>query len=347
MPSGSYERYGLTGNPFRELASENLEDVTIFHVNQAADQALRTILEEVLDKENRAIVVVTGPQGAGKTQRLRLAQAEAEARGAFAVYADVAPTASHAVRVVAEAFDRAAKKAGLVKMLGAPSWVRSVTALAKGTKGALDPKDTGRRIGEALNAARPSFLLLNDLHNLADAGEVDVFTKTLEEVAAVIKPGVLVMIACYASYLGWLTVNQSGLVSRLNRTIPLLALSDDEARLVIAKKLLAKRVVEELEPTYPFDRTAVHELNVAAHGNPRRLFELADDALERGVRAHAYQIDDEMVRASLAARQTMPIAAPPAWRETPEVSFSDSEEPSTEGEPPAKVRRRSVWGRSH
>jgi len=45
MPTGSYERYGLTGNPFRELASENLEDVMILHVNQAADEQLRTIRE--------------------------------------------------------------------------------------------------------------------------------------------------------------------------------------------------------------------------------------------------------------------------------------------------------------
>ncbi len=346
MPTGtgSYERFGLTGNPFRELASENLEDVTIYHVNQAADAVLRTIFDEVLDKENRAVVAVTGPQGAGKTQRLLLAAATAKEHHALSVYLDVTTESRWVLGGLGKAFEKAAKDAGLIKLLGGPSWLRGLASLGRTKKGNHDPKEAGRKVGEALNASSPSFLLLNDLHNLADAGELDLFGRTLEEITGVIKPGVLVMFTCYASYLAWLTANQPALASRINRTIPLAMLSDDEARLVLAKKLLAKRIVEDLEPTYPFDRGAVQELNRAARGNPRRLFELADATLERAVAARAYQIDADLVQSAVAARQFVGTPSPAPWQETPEVPEVP---PPTEGaSPPATSRRRSLWGKS-
>ena len=345
MPSGSYERYGLTGNPFRELASENLDDVTIYHVNQDADTLLRSIRDEVFDRENRAMVAITGPQGSGKTQRLLVTAAEAKARKAFAVYLDLPTKAPLVFRGLAAAFEKSAREAGLVRMLGTPAWLRSVSALAKVKTEQIDPMDAGRRLGEALNAAAPSFLLLNDLHNLVEPAEIQLVAKTLEEVSGRIKPGVLVLFTCYASYLAWLTANQPSLATRINRTVALVTLSDDEARLVLAKKLLAKRIVEELEPTYPFDRDAVHELNLAAHGNPRRLFELADVALERGVAVRAYQIDGDLVRAALTARTPPPASTtPPPWQETtddpPAAALPAPETPA-----PAPIRR-SIFGRA-
>jgi type II secretory pathway predicted ATPase ExeA len=344
-PSGSYERYGLTGNPFRELASESLDDVTIYHVNQASDTLLRTIFDEVLEKENRAVVVVTGPQGAGKTQRLLLAASTAKEHKAFTVYFDVTTQGAFALQGLSSAFEKGAKEAGLVRLLGSPSWLRGVSSLAK-TKGAkYDPKEAGRKIGEALNATAPSFLLLNDLHNLSETAELEAFAKTLEEVTGVIKPGVLLMFTCYASYLAWMTANQPGFASRINRTIPLVGLSDDEARLVLAKKMLAKRIVEDLEPTYPFDREAVHELNVAARGNPRRLIELADTVLERAVSLRAYQIDGDLARSSLLAREGGAPSSPPIWQETPATGGTESEQKDAP-KPAVPVARRSIWGKS-
>ncbi len=318
--------------------------MTIYHVNQAADSVLRTIREEVLDRENRAVVAITGPQGVGKTERLLVTAAEARERKAFVVYFDVTTSTPWALKGVAEAFSKTAKEAGLVKVFGSPSWLRPLGALARSKGESYDPKDAGRQIGEALNATTPSLLLLNDLHNLAESREVEMFARALEEVTGVIKPGVLVMIGCYASYLAWLTANQPALASRINRVIPLVGLSDDEARLVLAKKLLAKRVVEDLEPTYPFDRDAVHELNGAARGNPRRLFEFADIALERGVATRAYQIDGDLVQTAFTARDKVaavsaPHSEPPEWAETPVVA------PRVAPSPPGGVDRRSVLGK--
>ncbi len=318
--------------------------MTIYHVNQASDAQLRTIRDEVLDRENRAVVAITGPQGVGKTQRLLVTAAEARERKAFVVYFDVTTTSPWVLRGLAEAFLKSAKAAGLVKMLGAPAWLRPFGVLARSKGEAYDPKSVGRRIGDALNATIPSILLLNDLHNLAESREIEVFAKVLEEVTGTIKPGVLVMFSCYASYLTWLATRQPALSSRVNRVIPLVGLTDDEARLVLAKKMLAKRIVEELEPTYPFDRGAVHELNRAARGNPRRLFELADGALERAVATHAYQVDEELVRSAFAAREKADAAGQGA-ADTPEWAETPPPRPPAQAVAPPAAERRSVWGR--
>lgn len=326
MPTGSYERYGLTGNPFRELASENLEDVGLFHVNQEVDQVLQRMREEVYEKENRAVVAVTGPIGAGKTERLLLAQSEARERGAFSVYFDITAKTPWVLRGVAGEFQRSAEAAGIVKTFGAPGWVRSAATLAKREVDDYDPNAVGRILAAALNERAPSFLLLNDFHNLADSREVAQFSRTVQELTDAIRPGVLVMFSCFASYITWLKAHHPALATRINRTLTLGGLTDDEATLVVAKKLLAKRVVEGLDPVYPFDEEAVKGLNQGASGNPRRLLELADLALEYGISHRSYRVDAEIVQLVLAekAEVTRPAPIPGLARSPPAGSRTSS-----------------------
>ena len=344
MPSGSYERYGLTGNPFRDLAAESLEDVMIYHVNQAVDETLRTIREEVYDKENRAVVAVTGPQGAGKTERLLVSAAEGRERKALVVYFDVTTKMPWVLRDLAATFQKSAKEAGHVKALGAPGWLRPLAGLARSKDVQYDPKETGQAVADALNSAAPSLLLLNDLHNLVESAEVDSFAKMLEEVTDAIKPGVLVMFSCYGSYLAWLTVNHPAFATRINRAMALVALSNEEARLVLAKKLLAKRIVEDLDPTYPYDKEAVTELNTAAHGNPRIFLELCDIVLERAVATRAYRIDPELVRSSLTHREGVVVGGQPVTSDAgrPLTKPSEAKEASSA---PARPERRRLWGK--
>jgi type II secretory pathway predicted ATPase ExeA len=344
MPTGTYERYGLTGNPFRDLASESLDNVGIYHVNQETDETLRTIKDEVLDKENRAVVAVIGELGAGKTERLLVALAEARERNAFAVYFDVTTKTPWVLRGLAAEFQKRAVAAKLVKMFGSPPWLRPIASYAKAKDGAAyDPTAVGRAFGAALNATAPSFLLLNDLHNLIESKEVDAFSRVLQEITDVTKPGVLVMFTCYSSYLAWLTVNHPALASRINRTFPLKSFSDDEAGLILAKKLLVKRLVEDLDPIYPFDREAVHELNQSAHGNPRRLLELADLAVEYGVAHRAYRVDADVVRTVLTQRQATEVGADmlrPASANSPPKTLPTPNPPVV---PSASVAARAPW----
>jgi len=283
----------------------------LFHVNQDTDQNLRTIKDEVYDKENRAVVSIIGELGAGKTERLRVTAAEAKEQHVFCVYFDIAEKTPGILRGLAQEFRKTAQEFGLIKTFGGPGWVRPVQALEKLKDESYDPAEAGQTIARALNESAPALLLLNDVHNLIDSREVDSFVKVLQEVADAIKPGVLVMFSCYTSYLAWLTVNHPAFAQRINRKFLLRRFSDDEAALLLAKKLLAKRVVEDLDPTYPFDSDAVSALNAAASGNPRRLLELADLAIEYALAHRAYRVDVEMVRA---------VAPPPPERAVPSIA---------------------------
>jgi hypothetical protein len=322
VPTGTYDRYGLTGNPFRELSSESLDNVSIYHVNQDVDETLRTIRDEVFEKENRVVAAVTGDLGAGKTERLLVTLSEARERKVFTVYFDITSKTPWVLRGLASQFQKSAKSARLIKFLGGPPWLRPVAALTRTKDERYDPREAGRILGAALNATAPSALLLNDLQSLVETKEIDSFASTLQEICDVVKPGVLVMFTCFASYLAWLAVNHPALVSRINRTIVLKSLTDDEAGLLLAKKLLVKRLVEDLDPIYPFDRQSIHELNGAAHGNPRRLLELADLAVEYGVSHRTYRVDTEVVRVILGQHQAPQIASEVLRGTSPAVGSS-------------------------
>jgi hypothetical protein len=308
----SYDRYGLTSNPFRELSSESLEDIEIFHVNLNVDDQLRSIREEVLAKDNRAVVAVVGGYGAGKTERMRVAEAEGREAGAFTVFLDVTATAPWVLRNIALGLLQAATDAKLAKTFSQPKWIPKIQKLAKIKDDKYDPIQAGRDIAEALTSTAPSFLLLNDLHNLTEAVEIDAFGKTLQEIFDAIRPGVMVMFGCYTNYLVWLIKNRPALASRINRAITLPKLSTEEAALLLAKKMLAKRLVEDLDPIFPFDREAVAELNSAASGNPRRLLEMADLAIEYGIEHRSYRVDVEVVRSVLLDKEMASIPNPEA-----------------------------------
>jgi hypothetical protein len=307
VPAQSYERYGLTGNPFRDLASESLSDVELFHVNLELDRALEAIREEVFSKENRAVVALVGLHGSGKTERLLLTNSEAKARKAFAIYYDVTAKSAWVMKGLADNIVKTANLGGFKQLFSAPKWFRDVLALTKIKDKGYDPVRAGRALGEALNANAPAVLLLNDLHNITAAKELDPFVKTLQELLDVIKPGVLVMFGAFPAFMLQLAREHPPLMGRINRTIVLPRFNADEAALMLAKKLLAKRLVEGLDPLYPFDRDAVVRLNLAAYGNPRRTLELADAALEYAASHRAYRIDTEILRSAFVERKVKEI----------------------------------------
>jgi hypothetical protein len=338
LPATSYERYGLTSNPFRDLSSESLDDVEVYHVNLDVDRSLETVKDEIFEKENRALVALVGLHGAGKTERLLLTREEAVERKAFVVYFDITTKTTWVTKGLAQSFSTAAKLGGFQRIFSTPKWLRDVQALGKVKDTNYDPVKAGKAIAEALNANAPAFLLLNDLHNLASSAELSVFSKTLQEVVDAIRPGVLVMFGAFPSFMLQLATDQPPLTSRINRTLILPRITADEATLLIAKKLLAKRLVEGLDPLYPFDREAVARLNQVAVGNPRRLLEMADVALEYGVAHRSYRIDTEIVRSALMERQVRELKSmvdnrSDPWEEDP--SSAEPRPPEVIGPAPA------------
>ncbi len=154
------------------------------------------------------------------------------------------------------------------------------------------------------------------------------------------KPGVLIMFVCYPSYLAWLTVNLAPFASRINRSFRLPGLTTDEASLLLAKKMLPKRLVEDLDPIYPFDRESVAALNEAAGGNPRRLLELADLAIEFGVAHRLYRVDTNVVRVVQPLRTSVTAASPTA-RVPAKAAYSEetaTPSPATVEKPPTGAK---------
>ena len=130
MEKTGFERYGLSGNPFRDLSSENLEDVDIFHVPQSIDKDINEIREETLNKENKAVIALMGGLGAGKTERLLLLKNEASRRGAFCVMGGVTTESQWMVRNILESMSDK-KSAGGLKGSKSGKWIKEIKKASK------------------------------------------------------------------------------------------------------------------------------------------------------------------------------------------------------------------------
>lgn len=295
MEKNGYERYGLSGNPFRDLSSENLEDVAIYHVMQSIDVDLRTITDETLERENKAVVALMGGLGAGKTERLLLLKKDALARDAFCAIGGVTTETQLMIRGILESMLENAKRKGGSKLF-APKWTRTIQKINKNILKEYDSESAGHAIAEALNENAPSFLLINDLHRLPETEDMDRFLQTLYVITNEIRPGVLIVLSGDDKYFRGVMASHPTLNERINRKLTIPPLSNQEASLMLAKRLLAKRLVDDLDVLYPFTPEAVAVINAAAGGNPRLLLKLADNLLDNAVKARVVQVDEDSAK---------------------------------------------------
>lgn len=299
MPQGRYERYGLTANPFRDLSADSLPDPEVYHVNLAVDQTLRAIKEETLEKANKALVALSGLNGTGKTERLRVAEAEARERGALSVYFSIGAKPEGLIAALAKQLLSCIKLEGFLQALSPPKWYRDLNALARRKGKSVSGGGAGKVFAEALSAKAPAFLLINDLHNIGGTPEEDPFLVALQEAADALQPGVLILFGSYPKFLSETLNKRPALTARVNRILLLPSMDRDEAGLMVAKKLLPKRLVEQLDPLYPFDDAAVDVVVQRAGGNPRRVLQMADKAMEYAVERRAYRVDAQIAGSAL------------------------------------------------
>lgn len=307
MQRPGYERFALVSNPFHDLASESLEEVEVYHVLQEADEAFERMKQEVLEKSRKAFVMVVGPLGSGKTQRLRVTVGQAAAVEAYAQYLNLGEAPPNPVAAIAEGLEEAVTKRKLARGFSPPKWSKDLHALAKGK--ALNPETAGRTLAEALNALAPGYLLLNDLDAMQGETEANML-QTMLALVSHLQDGTMVAVACQQPHFVQLNQRAGPLMSRVNRVLDLRGLTDEEAELLLAKRMAGKRLIEDLDPTYPFSRAGVAELNKAAGGSPRRLLQLADVVLDSAVKDRAFQIGPEVVQAGLAKAGPMLEASP-------------------------------------
>lgn len=318
MQRPGYERFALVSNPFHDLASESLDETEVYHVTQEADEAFERMKQEVLEGTRKSFVLIVGPLGSGKTQRLRVTAGQADAVEAFSLFLNLGEAPPDPVAAIAEGLAKAVQERKLAKGFSPPRWSKDLQAIAKGK--ALNPETAGRTIAEALNALAPSYLLLNDIDALHGEPEARIL-QTMLAMVSHIHDGVLVAVACQRTHFNDLNKRAGPLMSRVNRVLELRGLTNEEAELLLAKRMAGRRLIEDLDPTYPFTPAAVAELNRAGDGSPRRLLQLADLILDSAVKERAFQIGPELVLAGLARAgaivENQPVTGPTVARPMP------------------------------
>jgi hypothetical protein len=175
--------------------------------------------------------------------------------------------------------------------------------VAKSAGKGYDPDRAGIAIANALNQNAPAFLLLNDIHGLVKGEDSDRFLQVLHTMFDRIEKGVMVAITSSESYFDYLMTGQESLLSRINKRLVVQPLNDQEAGLMIAKRLLAKRVVDDMPALYPFTDSAIKAMNFAARGSPRELLKVADKVVEEAARRKMIQINDEAVKMALSVSE--------------------------------------------
>lgn len=310
MQKTGYERYGLSSNPFRDLSSESLENVDIFHVVQQVDEDLARIREEVFYMENKAVVAILGGLGAGKTERLLLVANEASRNQAFYVFQNMTFETRWVVEGILDLIIQQSKIGFFTRLFSAPKWYRAVVKKRKKAEKQYDPDKAGRVIAKALNSNAPAFLLINDFHHLARVMDAERFLHTLHVMIDHLDSGVLVMISCDQQYFEKLMHSHPSLHERINRKIVIPPLCDDEAQLILAKRLLEKRLVDDVDPLYPFTANGVAFLNLEVNGNPRHLLKLADVVIDYAAQKRAIMIDDAVVGDVLSMVKEQKLAIP-------------------------------------
>lgn len=307
MQRTGYERFALFSNPFHDLASESLAETEVFHVTQESDEAFERMKQEVLDGSRKAFVLIAGPLGAGKTQRLRVTRSQAEEVGAFSFYLNMGEAPPDPLAAIAQGVMEGVAARKVARGFVSPRWARVVKAVAKGKR--VSPETAGRRLAEALGKLAPAYLLLNDLDALQGPDRAQVLG-TLLALVSNMPAGVMVTLACQDTHAAAFQAEHPALASRLNRIVALRGLTDEEAELVVAKRMSGKRLIEDLDPLYPFTPPAVAELNRAAGGSPRRLLQLADLILDGAVKERAFQVGPELTQQILARLPPVGLTLP-------------------------------------
>jgi hypothetical protein len=105
----------------------------------------------------------------------------------------------------------------------------------------------------------------------------------------------MIMIVSDKNFFENLMDSYPSLNQRINRKIIVPHLTNDEASLLLAKRILEKRMVEDVEPIYPFTQEGVDLLNSEINGNPRQLIRIADLVIEFAAKRRAIMIDEGIV----------------------------------------------------
>ena len=289
-----YARYGLGGNPFRNVNHLSVEMVSRVHANLSIDDQLASLKEEVFFKRNNHSVFLVGDNGMGKTHRVMVAHAEALQNNLFSRVI----TFSRKNRPAMYQFVKSFLPKGSA-LFSNDKWQRELAKVKKSAKkGSYQPLIVAQHVASALNKNTPSFVLVDDLEEIQVLSDSQVFLQFLFHLSSLLQPGVFLMVTMSASFGAWL-VKQYPQVKKLVQLVYLQPLTTDDAEQVIGKWLESNRLVDGLHSLFPFSHDAIELLNSQSHGNVSTLLDLSDMALTAASFQKAVVITDLSVKESL------------------------------------------------
>ncbi|WP_456368656.1 ATPase [Thermococcus sp.] len=298
-PYHSYEIYGLSHNPFEQLASEGISDVESIHVYQEIDMRLQMIISEVIGNKSSIALSIVGPLGMGKTQRLKTIARAISERGGKAIYVKV--DTNDILKLTRDIFyalkppksrtniflENLSRKLGFIdrleKMLSDPNEYKS--------------RDIAELLVEQLRKYPYSALLLDELENMQGAREREKiqFFEMLRHVISTMPPGCVVAFASIPEAYEEYTKIFPAFFMRLHYEFRLRPMSVEETFELVKKRLNRARIRDTDDPIYPFTEEAIKLIHDLAKGNPRQILRLLHYVLSESAKHKFDPIDDYVV----------------------------------------------------
>ena len=298
-PYQSYEVYGLSRNPFEQLASEGIKDVESIHVYQEIDMRLQMIISEVIGNKSSIALSIVGPLGMGKTQRLKtIAKAIEEHRGK-ALYVKVD---THDILKLTRDIFYAIKPPKSRTNIFLENLSRKLGFIDRLEKMLSDTQEyKSRDIAELLTEQMSKFpycaILLDELENMQGASEKEKiqFFEMLRHFISNMPDGCIVAFACIPEAYEEYTKIFPAFFMRLHYEFKLRPMSLDEAYELVKKRLNRVRIKDTDDPLYPFTEDAIKLIHRLGRGNPRQTLRLLHYVLTEAAKHRFDPIDDFVV----------------------------------------------------
>ncbi|AIF69286.1 ATPase [Palaeococcus pacificus DY20341] len=297
--SPSYEIYGISKNPFAELASEGIRDVESIHVYQEVDMKLSMALSEVLGNKTSIAFSIVGPLGMGKTQRLKSLAKSIEENNGKAIYVKV--DTNDILKITRDIFnafkppksktaiflENLSKKLGFIDQLE-----KMLTSVDE-----YKSRDIAELLTKEMSKYPHSALLLDELENMQTAREQEKiqFFEMLRHFISNMPPGCIFVFACVPEAYEEYTKLFPAFFMRLHYEFKLRPMSIDETFELVKKRLNGVRIRDTDDPIYPFTEKAIELIHSLGKGNPRQILRLLHFVLNEASKHKFDPIDDYVV----------------------------------------------------
>lgn len=294
-----YEVYGLSRNPFEQLASEGIRDVESIHVYQEVDMRIQMIISEVIGHKSSIALSIVGPLGMGKTQRLKTIAKAIEENGGKALYVKVD---THDILKLTRDIFYALKPPksrtnifleNLSRKLG---FIDRLEKMLSDTK-EYKSRDIAELLTEELSKYRYSALLLDELENMRGASEKEKiqFFEMLRHFISNMPKGCIVAFASIPEAYEEYSQIFPAFFMRLHYEFKLRPMSLDEAYELVKKRLNRVRIKDTDDPLYPFTEDAIKLIHRLGKGNPRQTLRLLHYVLTEAAKHRFDPIDDLVI----------------------------------------------------